>query len=116
MDESVAVVLRNSFSNPLCTLDVYIFVREVLCRVVAADEVENNVRMPYALLNRLRVPQVVFNKDDFAQITSNLEMALGHLLTVGNNDGASRSRESVDNVSSQEAGCTEDSNSVTSNR
>jgi hypothetical protein len=29
VDESVAVIFRNSFSNPLCPLDVYIFVREV---------------------------------------------------------------------------------------
>lgn len=29
VDESVAVVFRSSFSNPLCPLDMYIFVREV---------------------------------------------------------------------------------------
>lgn len=34
----------------------------------------------------------MYHEDDFAQVTGDLKMALGHLLAVGNDDGASLSR------------------------
>ncbi len=77
--------------------------------VVPPDQVVDNIRMPNARLNRLGIVEVVFlnaslargpvelrakrpyNKYNSAQITCDLEMALGHLLPVGNDDLASLS-------------------------
>lgn len=75
--------------------------------VVPPDQVVDNIRMPNARFNRLGIVEVVFlnaflawcpvelrarrpyDKCNSAQITSDLEMALGHLLPVGNDDLAS---------------------------
>ena len=51
-------------------------------------------------------------EDDLSKITSNLEMALGHLLTVRNDNCASLPGETVDNISSQETSSSEDGNGV----
>lgn len=78
MDEPVNVILGDSLSNPHGTLDMHVLQGEVprpvsyrpkgsnlpglgsLGRVVAANQVVDDVRVPDALLNRLGVVEVVF--------------------------------------------------------
>ena len=72
MDKSVNIVLGNSLGDALSAVDVDILEREVpvqcqlpssrpvccrnsLGRVVPANQVENDVRVPHTLLNRLGV-------------------------------------------------------------
>lgn len=84
---------------------------DILGRIVSANQVQDNVRVPDASLDGSRVVKVVFldgrscsrilgkwarrtssdmtyDKDDAAEVSRHLEMALGHLLAVGNDDGA----------------------------
>jgi hypothetical protein len=100
VDISVDIVLANSLDNSLSSLNVHILQREVLGRIVAANQVENGIGMSNARLDRRGVSKVVLNEDNTAKISSDLEMTLGHLLAVGNNDSASLAGQSVDNVSS----------------
>lgn len=116
VDEAVDVVLGHGGGNAVGALDVDVLEVEVLGRVVAANQVEDHVRVAHALLNALGVAQVVLGEDHAAQVTGDLEMALGHLLAEGHDDGASCARESVDDVSAQEAGGTEDGGGVAAER
>jgi hypothetical protein len=116
VDEAVDVVLCDGRGDAVGALDVDVLEVEVLGRVVAADKVEDHVRVAHALLNAVGVAQVVLGEDDAAQVARHLEMALGHLLAEGHHDGASLARESVDNVSSQESGGSEHGRRVSSQR
>jgi hypothetical protein len=126
VDISVDIVLADSFNDSLGTLNMHILQREVpedhlasrpcssvsriniLSRVIAADQVENSIRVSNASLDRWGVSKVVlleygvtgrlltisgvieaYDEDNAAKISGDLEMTLGHLLTEGNNDGAS---------------------------
>lgn len=91
----------------------------ILRWVVAADQVVDDVGVADRLLDGGSVPQVVFlfpsqhtfsalyksrggrayDEDDPAEVTGQLEMALGHLLTVGNHDRASLPRYIQSSVS-----------------
>jgi hypothetical protein len=63
-------------------------------------------------LNTLAGYWMTYIENDLSEITSNFKMALGHLLTVRNDDGTSLSGEAVDDISSQETSSPEDGNSV----
>jgi len=126
VDISVDIVLADSLNNSLGTLNMHILQREVpedhlashpcssvsriniLGRVIAADQVENGIRVSNASLDRWGVSKVVlleyevtgrlltisgaieaYDEDNTAKISGDLKMTLGHLLTEGNNDGAS---------------------------
>jgi hypothetical protein len=112
---------------------MHILQREVLGRVIAADQIENSIRVSNASLDRWGVSKVVlleyevterlltisgvieaYDEDNTAKISGDLEMTLGHLLTEGNNDGASLASQSVDNVSSKLAGCAKYGNGMAS--
>ena len=116
VDVAVDVVLGDGRGDAVGALDVDVLEVEVLGRVVAADQVEDHVRVAHALLNAVGVAQVVLGEDDAAQVAGDLEMALGHLLAVGDHDGASCACQTVDNVSSQESSGTEDGRRVSSQR
>ena len=79
-----------------------------LGRILAADKVVNNVGVTDSLLDRLGVAQIVFLPDrrvrdsitmletkvsydesNPTEITSDLQVSLRHLLTVGDDNGAS---------------------------
>lgn len=116
VNEAVDIVLGHGGSNTVGTLDVDVLKVEVLGGVVAASQVEDHVGVAYALLNAVGVAQVVLGEDNAAQVSRDLEMALGHLLAEGHDDGASCARKPVDDISAQEAGGTEDSGSVATQR
>lgn len=89
MDVAVDIILGDGLGDPLGSLDVDILKAEVLGGIVTADEVVDDVGMPDTGLDGLGVVQIIFDEDDTAEIAGNLEMALGHLLAVGNDDLAS---------------------------
>merc|ERR1712054_320865 len=64
VDEAINVVLRHRFRDPLGSLDMDVLQSEVLGRVIAADQVVNNVGMADASFDRVRVAQVVLHKND----------------------------------------------------
>lgn len=86
MDVAVDIVLGDGLGDSLGPFDVDILETEVLGGIVAADEVVDDVRVPDTGFDRLGVAQIVFDEDDAAEIAGHLEMALGHLLTEGNDD------------------------------
>ncbi|KAJ8109671.1 hypothetical protein OPT61_g7294 [Boeremia exigua] len=88
MHVAVDVVLCDGLGDALGALDVDVGQVEVLGGVVATNEVVDNVRVPHALLDRRRVAQIHFHEDDAAQVSGDLEVALGHLLAEGHNDAA----------------------------
>lgn len=114
MDVSVNVVFCNSLYDSLGTLDVHIEQTEVLGWVGPSDEVEDYVGMSDGLFERLCISQIIFQEADSAQVSSDLQMPLGHLLSVWYNDLTSCPRESVDDVSTEKAGRTEDRDCMTS--
>lgn len=89
MNVAVDIVFGHSLDDSLGSLHVDILQAEVLGGIVAADEVIYDVGVSDTGLDGLGITQIVFEEDDTAEITGNLEMALGHLLTIGNDDLAS---------------------------
>lgn len=122
-----------------------------LGRVLATSQVVDNVGVTDALLDGLGVAQIVFlwesdivrhssilrqgspyNESNTSEITSDLQVTLHHLLTVGNDDVASllscgisvlsppidctrrkpRHTKVVDNVATEETGSTKDGRGV----
>lgn len=109
VDETVDIVLGDSISDSLCSLDIDILKIKVLRWVVTANQVVDNIGVADGLLQGLGVAEVVFHEDDTSKVTGDLQVSLGHLLTVWDNDSASLSRKSVDNISSKETSCAENS-------
>lgn len=99
MDVSVNVVFCDSLNYSLRTLHVYIEQAEVLGWIGPPDQVEDYVGMSDGLLERLCISQIIFQKADSAQVSSDLQMPLGHLLSVRYNDLTSCSGESVYDIS-----------------
>ncbi len=109
VDETVNIVLGDCISDPLGSLNMDILQIEVLGWIVAANQVVNNIGMADRLLKRLSVAEIIllrnrldmlalpfsiavaYHKDDLSEITRNLQVSLGHLLTVWDDDGASLS-------------------------
>lgn len=104
MDESIDIVFGNCLDDALGSVDMNVGVGEVLGGIRATNEVVDNVGVTNAFLDGLGVSEVIFlgklvanfqqlnatyNENDSSQITSRLQMPLGHLLPVGNNDRAS---------------------------
>lgn len=103
MNETIHVIFRDSFCDSLRTFNMYIVKGEVLGGVFAANKVEDNVRVSYAFFDRLCVSQVVLNERNSSKISCHFEMSFGHLFSVGDHNIAPSPRQSVDDVSSQEA-------------
>lgn len=97
MDESVDVVLRDSLRNSLRTVDMDILVREIpatvqtlfhrtckignlLGRIVAADEVIDNIGVTDAFFNRLSVAKVIFLTPSVS--TGSSSQAASHVRTI----------------------------------
>lgn len=112
VNEAIDVVLGDGISNSLSALNVDILEVEVLRWVAAADQVVDNIGVADTLLQGLGVTQVVLHEDNASKITRDLEMSLGHLLAVWDNDGASLSRKSIHDISSKESSCSENSRGV----
>lgn len=147
VDEAVDVVLGNSIGNTFDTVDVdvlvgevpgvvrnHIFMRITHCNslggILATDKVVDDIGVTNALLDGLSVAQVVFHEDNSSKITSDLQVSLSHLLTVGNDNGASlascrplvhdptavqhsQPTELVDNVAAEETSGTKNRRGVT---
>jgi hypothetical protein len=108
VNEAVNIVLGDGIGDAGGTLDVDVLEVEVLGGVVATDQVVDNVRVTDRLVDGSRVAEIHFllclsarvgakgqvwnwayKEDNTAQVTGDLEMALGHLLAEGDDDGAS---------------------------
>lgn len=106
MDEAVHVVLGDSLSDPLGTVDVNIHIREILRGVLATNKVVHDIGVTDALLDGLAVPQVVFlylsdkvslwresagqyHENHSSEVTGNFQVPLRHLLAEGDDNRAS---------------------------
>ena len=86
MNEPVHVVLCDSLCYSLCSLDMDIIETEVLGGLLPANQVEDDVGMPYAFFDGLCVPQIIFHERHSSQITHDLQVSLRHLFSKRNDD------------------------------
>lgn len=107
LDEAVDIVLCNGVNDAVGSVDVDVVEVEVLGGVVSANQIVDNVRVTDRLLDGCSVAQIVFlglllgcwmdrdsrvgayHEDNTTEITGDLEVTLGHLLSEGHDDCAS---------------------------
>lgn len=82
---------------------VHIVVFEVLCLVVAPDQVVDNVGVAHALFDLVVVAGVPLHGHDLTQVTHRLEMPLGVLVAVRDHHLRAPLCESVDHIATEEA-------------
>ena len=93
-----------------------VIVRKVLGGVFTAHKVENNIRVLDRVLDRLHVSNVHLDKVDHTQVTLNLQVALLHLLSVGNDSDSTSVGQSRGQVIAEETTGAENSSGVTGSR
>lgn len=116
VDVSGHIVFLDGLSNTSSSLNMHIVVVEVLGLVLSSNQVDDNIGMSHGLVNGLEVSQIHLQKVDHSQVTSHLEMSLGHFLSVGNNNGGSVLGQLGSEVASKEAVGSKDGGSVSSSR
>jgi hypothetical protein len=89
VDEAVDVVFRNGIGDTTSSLNVHVLEAEVLCWVVATDQVDDNIRMPDGLLDRSNVAEIKLQEMNSTQISSDLQVSLGHLFPVWDHNSIS---------------------------
>jgi hypothetical protein len=108
MDESVNVVFRNSLSNSLNAFHMDILKIKILGGVASANEIVHHIRVSDAFFERWGISQVIFleqvqkgfrkatrtsyHEYNPSQISSNLQMTLGHLFSERHNNRTSLPR------------------------
>jgi len=105
MDKSVNVIFRNSFSNPFNAFHMHILEVEILGGVASAHEIIYHIGVSDALFEGGSISEVIllvagqrsfrniirtsYHEYNSSQISSNLQMALGHLFSERHNDRTS---------------------------
>lgn len=114
MDEAIGIIFGNSLRNPFGPFHMHISVAEVLCRIIPSDQIEDDIRMSYTLLDGLSVSQVELIEVNSSKITSDFQVSFCHLFSVRYYDATSLSSKSIDDIATEEACCTKDCCCITS--
>lgn len=95
------VVFLDGLCDSSGSLNMHVVVVEVLGLVLSANQIDNDIRVSNSLVNGLEVSQIHLQKVDHSKISSHLEMSLGHLFSVGNNNSGSMLGELGSQVAAQ---------------
>lgn len=82
---------------------------------VTAGKVVDGIGVTDSLVDLVRVPAVPLERNDLAEVTRDLEVALRVLVAVGDNDLGALLGELRDKVAAEESSCAEDGDSVAGN-
>lgn len=113
VDEAGDIVLFDSGGDTAGTLDMDVFVREVLGWVFAAHEVVDDIRVLDGVLDRLNISKIHFDKVDNAEVTSNLQVTLLHFFSEGHDCDGTFTCQARDKVAAEETVGAKHSGSVT---
>lgn len=116
VDITINVILGNSLGDALGSFDVHVLQRKVLGRIVSANQVVHNVRVPDACFDGSRVSKIIFNENNAAEVSSELQVSLCHFFAERDNNGTSLTGKAVYDIPAQLTRRAEHRRSVTSKR